>query len=359
MVSNIDSRISGKPIFFERNRVYRVYKGGKLFHDFFNGEDPPEDGNEPEEWIASDVKALNNIQKTPRDGVSIIKRTNIYFDDLIAENRKSILGDRDSLGILVKVLDSGIRLPVQAHPDKAFSRQHFSSDYGKAEAWVVLATRENACLYMGFKNAVTPEEFRAVCERSETDKDCIEPFLNRVPAAVGDVFFIPAGLVHAIGYGCLILEIQEPTDFTIQPEAWCGDYHLNEYEKYLGLSADIAFKCFDFNLYGEKAIKKARKNPATLYNKDGIEIQELISSQDTDCFGLKRYILCNGMQSRLLAPAIYIVTAGNGCLNMETDIYELSRGDYFLLPDCVNGECSVEGSLEIVQCIPPQQENSK
>ena len=119
-----NSTLARKPIFFERNRVYRVYKGGKLFHDFFDGQDPPEDSNEPEEWLASDVKALNKVIKTPKDGVSKVAGTDIYFDDLIKDNKKLILGERESLGILVKLLDSGIRLPVQAHPDKPFSRKH-------------------------------------------------------------------------------------------------------------------------------------------------------------------------------------------------------------------------------------------
>ena len=359
MSTNVDSEFARKPIFFERNRVYRVYKGGKLFYDFFDGSDPPEDSNEPEEWIASDVKALNKVQKTPRDGISKIKGSDVFFDDLIAENRELILGDRNSLGILVKMLDSGIRLPVQAHPDKAFSRQYFSSEYGKAEAWIVLATRENASVYMGFKDLIEPADFIEVCNRSETEKDCIEPLLNRIPVAAGDVFFISAGLVHAIGYGCLILEIQEPTDFTIQPEAWCGDYQLNEYEKFLGLPADIAFKCFDYDLYGENAVNKGKKIPETHFINNGVTVHELITARDTDCFGLKRYILTDGILSELYAPAIYIVTAGNGCLCAGINEYQLTRGDYFFLPYCINGDCTVKGDLEIVQCLPPKVESKR
>ena len=353
MSANMALKLARSPIFFERNRVYRIYKGGKLFHDFFGGQDPQKDSNEPEEWVASSVKALNKVQNSPRDGVSVIKGTDIYFDDFIADNHKLILGERESLGILVKLLDSGMRLPIQVHPDKEFSRKHFSSEYGKSEAWIVLATRENACLCMGFKNHIDSDDFKAACMRSETDRDCVEPLLNKISVEPGDVFFIPAGLVHAIGYGCLILEVQEPTDFTIQTEAWCGDYKVSDYEKYLGLPIDTAFGCFDFKLYGESALRKAKKTPETRSEDDGVTVQELITKQDTDCFSIKRYTLTDGVLSGLYAPAIYVVTAGDGVLCLGTDEYNLTCGDYFLLPDCISGECLIKGTIEVVQCIPP------
>ncbi len=59
------------PLFFERNRVFRVYEGGKLFHDFFG--DEAVDGNFPEEWIASAVRALNKEVRTPDEGLSKIR----------------------------------------------------------------------------------------------------------------------------------------------------------------------------------------------------------------------------------------------------------------------------------------------
>ena len=209
-----------KPVFFERNRVSRVYTGGKLFHGFFG--DAEEDGFQPEEWIASSVRALNRDNGDALEGLSVVEGTGILFSDLIAAERERMIGGRDSLGVLVKILDSAIRLPVQAHPDKPFSEMYFHSRYGKAEAWVVLATRENAKIHFGFKERMTKERFLEAIEQSETDKCAMEHLLNEIPAEPGDVYFIPLKAVHAIGRGCLILEVQEPTDFTIQPEAWSG-----------------------------------------------------------------------------------------------------------------------------------------
>ena len=72
-----------QPIFFERNRVRRVYFGGMLFSEFFG--DDPEDGFFPEEWIASSVKAINKEMLTEKDGISKIKGENCYFDELLAK----------------------------------------------------------------------------------------------------------------------------------------------------------------------------------------------------------------------------------------------------------------------------------
>ena len=71
---------------------------------------------------------------------------------------------------------------------------------------------------------MTKEAFTTYIERSQKDKTVMDTVLNRIPIKPGDVFLIPSRCVHAIGAGCLILEVQEPTDFTISPEYWCGDY---------------------------------------------------------------------------------------------------------------------------------------
>lgn len=99
-----------RPVFFDRNRVYRVYLGGKLFHDFLG--DAPEDGFYPEEWVASTVHAMNAVSKGPFEGISMIEGTDLPFTKLLEEHRKDCLGSRKTLGVLVKYLDSAIRLPM-------------------------------------------------------------------------------------------------------------------------------------------------------------------------------------------------------------------------------------------------------
>lgn len=153
-----------EPIFFERNRVGRVYTGGKLFSGLFG--DEPIDNYEPEEWIASGVKALNKDSKSPKEGISKIKDSELYFDELLQKYPTELLGNNDKLRILVKALDSAIRLPAQAHPDKEFSRKYFNSSYGKTECWIILDTRPDAKIFFGFKEGVTKEAFQEAIDQS-------------------------------------------------------------------------------------------------------------------------------------------------------------------------------------------------
>ena len=345
-------RIASNPVFFERNRVFRVYTGGKLFHEFFG--DPARDNNLPEEWVASSVKAMNKNENDPHEGISRVAGESIYLDELMKAQKERMTGDLKSFDVLVKVLDSAIRLPVQAHPDKNFSRRYFHSEFGKTEAWLVLATREDAKLYFGFRDGVSEAEFIAAIEASEHDKSAMEKLLNEIPAKAGDLYLIPAGAAHAIGYGCLILEIQEPTDFTIQPEAWCGDYHLSEFEKYLGIAPEISLECFDYSISGECALRLGKKTPRVSYEDKALTKEQLIGSEDTSCFLLNRYRIRSEWKE-LTMPAIYIVTDGFGECKREGYSHSLQKGDYFFLPAAAGGtRIETAGGLELVECLPPR-----
>lgn len=343
------------PIFFEKNRVGRVYTGGALFADFFG--DDSTDGFEPEEWVASSVKAINKVSKGEKEGVSQIRGTDVYFDELLREYASDLLGDRTEFGVLTKVLDSAIRLPVQAHPDKAFSRKHFNSDYGKAESWIVLGCREGACLYFGFNKPYTAEEFKSAVAASLDDKQAMERLLNKIPVQPGDVFFVPAKMAHAIGRGCLILEVQEPTDFTIQPEYYCGDYRLNDQEMYIGLDADTAIDVFDFSVWGDEAIAKGRKRPKVLYEKDGVTAEALITYEDTPCFAVERYSVRESRVVLNQKPAVYMITEGEGTVLSNGKEQAVCRGDYFFLPhSAYETKLKTQGSVTVVACLPPVQD---
>lgn len=333
------------PIFFEKNRVARVYTGGKLLGDFLG--DGSSDGFYPEEWIASAVRAINKDSDDPKEGVSKPIGSDLYFDELLMHNKYEMLGPQGKLRILVKYLDSAIRLPAQAHPDKEFSRAHFHSEYGKTESWIILGTRENAKIFFGFKDGVDEKAFRQAIADSEFDKDAMEKLMKSISPKVGDVFLVPAKTVHAIGAGCLILEVQEPTDFTIQPERWCGDYKLSDDEMYLGLAPDDAVKCFGF---GEQP--SAKVEPKTVYEEKGVTVECLIDRTLTPCFVINR-IKCDGGSYTMNVKdsyAVYIVTAGEGEIIGEDYRHSLRQGDYFFLPYASMGQFAVQGALEIVEC---------
>ena len=171
-----------RPIFFENNRVFRVYLGGKGFEGFLPD---ATDGIFPEEWVASKVKAINPRYFGPRDGVSVVKGTDVFLDDLLAEYPQEMLGGK-KYDCLVKFLDSAIRLPVQVHPTPDFSQKHFGSEYGKTEAWLVIATRENPKLYFGFNQKIDKKTLSELEERSEREKDVMTSVLTCVTPKVGD-----------------------------------------------------------------------------------------------------------------------------------------------------------------------------
>ena len=334
-----------EPIFFERNRVGRVYSGGKLFNGFFG--DEAKDGFLPEEWIASSVKALNKEMASKREGVSKIRGSEMYFDELLNKYPAQMLGSSEKMRILVKILDSAVRLPAQAHPDKAFSRKHFNSEYGKTESWIVLDTRPDAKIYFGFKDGVDKEKFSEAIDLSETDKDAMERLMEYSAPKVGDVFLVPAKTVHAIGAGCLILEVQEPTDFTIQPEHWCDEYKLNEQEMYIGLSKEAALDCFEFTKAPD-----ARLKPIIVADENGVKIENIIKPSDTDCFIINRITL-NGGEYRIDindSYGVYIVTGGEGEITGDNYSEKIKKGDYFFMPACLMDKFFVKGNLEIVEC---------
>jgi mannose-6-phosphate isomerase len=114
----------------------------------------------------------------------------------------------DYFPLLIKLIDAKGDLSVQVHPSDAYALEH-EGEYGKTEMWYVLDCDEGAALYYGFTRDITREEYEtAIKDGKLTD------ILNRVDVKRGDVFFIPAGTVHAIGAGILICEIQQNSNTT-------------------------------------------------------------------------------------------------------------------------------------------------
>ena len=113
------------------------------------------------------------------------------------------------LPILIKFIDAKMDLSVQVHPDDEYAREHEDGSLGKTEMWYVLDAQKGAELVYGFRHDMDKgllyDSLRA---------GTVEKYLQRVPVQKDDVFFIPAGKVHAIGAGALIAEIQESSNLT-------------------------------------------------------------------------------------------------------------------------------------------------
>ena len=116
--------------------------------------------------------------------------------------------------ILVKLIDARDKLSLQVHPDDAYAQAHHQSP-GKTEMWYVLDAEPGASLICGFERDMTTEEFAAHIQNGTADKA-----VAHFPVKAGDVFFIPAGTVHAIGAGILIAEVQQNSDITYRVWDW-------------------------------------------------------------------------------------------------------------------------------------------
>ena len=194
-------------------------------------------------------------------------------------------------------------------------------------------------------------------EKSENDKEIMASVCQSVDVEIGDLFIIPAGLIHAIGAGCTVIEVQEPTDFTIQPERWCGDKHLNYQEEFLSLDKDTAMSCFDFDLINEVAISKAVIKPETLITKEGYTKESLITYRHTTCFSENRHTVEKSEFTLDWAPAVYIVLEGEGELIGKDYNHKLVRGDYFFLPYTCEGKIKArsDSKLVLIECLPSMQ----
>jgi len=113
------------------------------------------------------------------------------------------------LPILIKFIDAKSDLSVQVHPDDDYAREHENGSLGKSEMWYVLGAKKGACLIYGFRHDMDKQTLK-----KSLDEGTVEKYLQRIPVKKDDVFYIPAGQVHAIGAGALIAEIQESSNLT-------------------------------------------------------------------------------------------------------------------------------------------------
>ncbi|MDD3155007.1 MAG: hypothetical protein PHS41_09070, partial [Victivallaceae bacterium] len=337
---------SNELIFFRPNRVWRCYLGGKLL-DEMHGKMPGSDTLYPEDWLGSTTRASNGEhQSSPDEGLAKLPDGEL-FTDLLARQGKQLLGeDKRDLGVLCKFLDSAVRLPIQCHPDKPFAKTFFHSDHGKTESWFILETRkidgEEPYLLMGFNDRATPERFASAVARQ--DLPAILAMMNKVPVSRGDSFLIPGRFPHAIGPGVLMLEVQEPSDWVIQPEEKIGDVTLSHTDMWSILDEKTGLACFDYTAYTpETAAARCRLRP----RGDGF-CKMLVGPSDTDCFCVERLNLAE-RKFAVITPGSWrlsIVTEGNGIVKTSSGQVEVHRGEVFLIPHGI-GEVRFEAQTNL------------
>lgn len=136
----------------------------------------------------------------------------VYMGDLVGDSVFGIHGT--SLPILVKLIDSTTPLSIQVHPGDQDARGERQGG-GKSELWYVMAADPGAQIHVGFNRDLDAPGFLRELERKT-----LSQVLNAEPAVPGDVFYIPAGRIHAIGGGVTLCEIQQPADTTYRVYDW-------------------------------------------------------------------------------------------------------------------------------------------
>jgi mannose-6-phosphate isomerase len=346
----------GAPLRLADNRVYRFYEGGMAL-DGFVGRTAPRDGDHPEDWVGSLTRA-NNPGGDPDEGIgsAVVDGRAIRLDVLLGGLEDLAFGAAHvrafgtSPGLLVKLLDAGVRLPIHCHPTRAFARARFGSFFGKTEAWIVVGTRDDdAHVLLGFREGTTKDDFRRHLERQDVED--LAASLHRVPARAGDVFYVRAGLPHAIGQGVFLVELQEPTDFSIVAE-WSG-FPIAPADAHLGIGWDAAFEAFDFTGWSEDALVRTFRHAPRVLRDDAAAREEALFAPEAH-----PYFAATRLEVRAEARVdagfyVGIVTRGHGVVAGAFGERTVRAGDRFLVTAAV-GEHTLRGpGLEVLRCLPP------
>jgi Phosphomannose isomerase len=330
------------------NRVYRSYKGGEHFNQFF-GTTEQFENTFPEEWIASTVTANNPGRIVKNEGLSKTLDGKLLID-LISENPKAMLGAKqverfgERMSILVKLLDCAERLVIQVHPTIEFAKKHFHSAFGKTECWYFLKTQEAASVYIGFQKGITRETWVNCFEKQDTE--AMLHLMHQIPVKQGDVLFVEGGVPHAIGSGCFLLELQEPTDLMVIPERVTPSGRLLPEEKlHGGLGFQTMFDCFSYEGVSKEQIIEICKVPAI---KRTDNVTELVGKNTTDQFQMLELSVAGNMQYSFFdSYAIAIIMEGTGTIGGVST----KQGDrLFLSAD--SGNMLWSGTFRALVCLP-------
>ena len=289
-----------------------------------------------ESWELSAVPGHESVVKGGEDdGLTLSQLVQRYGADLVGEDVYRRYGD--CFPLLIKLIDAKRDLSIQVHPDDAMAQRRHGS-FGKNEMWYILDADEGATIATGFKRPITPEEFdRHLAEGTILD------VVNRDASHPGDVFYIPAGMIHAIGAGNLLAEVQQSSDITYR--VW--DYNRRDAAGNLReLHTSQAREALDYN---------ALDGQVTLPEPSLIGSTELLT---TRYFSLTHYIVDKGL--RLEIPQSHSFLALT-CIQGESLIEAeglpsstIKQGETVLIPACAHWVVFTGSARLLVTTVPSE-----
>ncbi len=276
-----------------------------------------------ESWELSGVKGNESIVADgPLEGKTIAELVREYKGDLVGKHVYENTGDEFPL--LIKFIDALSDLSIQVHPNDELAAKRHNGSKGKTEMWYVVDAEPGAHLLAGLTKQITPDEYAArVADGTITD------VLARHDVHPGDVFFLPAGRIHAICGGCFIAEIQQTSDIT---------YRIYDYGR-LGLDGkprevhtELAKDAIDYKVYD---------NYRTEYTPVQNEEVEVVSCQyfTTSIYDLTLPYAKD--LSELDSFLVVMCLSGRGTLEVDGDEITVHQGETVLVPASADDICFV------------------
>lgn len=293
--------------------------------------------------------------QTPGLGISRLP-DGTTLDDLLRSAPVALVGRvAASTGLLVKLLDSGERLPVHCHPSREFASRVLGSRYGKAEAWVVLDAKPNAKgeppkIWLGWREGVSEAELATWILRQ--DAAMLEA-MSSTEVRTGDVWYVPPGVPHSIGAGIFLVELQEPTDYSIVAE-WSG-FPIDPSDAHLRVGWDVMLEAFDRRPMTDTRFRGLRQSPAVTQHFGDLHQTELIGPQGSRFFRADRLaVMGEAPWPYRDAFAIGIVVAGSGSARGRDSDIALARGVTFAVPAAAASHTVIlsDDALDIISCTP-------
>jgi mannose-6-phosphate isomerase len=282
------------PLTFHPIYKERIW-GGRRLQDLLGRQLPP--GLIGESWdVAAHSNGTSVVAEGPLAGRSLTELVNDYGEDLAGGAR---------FPLLLKLIDAAQDLSVQVHPDDAYVKNYTNELWGKSEMWYIVHSEPGAWIVWGLRSGVTKKEFaRAVKQGGTAILDC----LNKVRVKAGELYPISAGLVHALGAGIVVAEIQQNSDTTFRVYDWD---RLDDSGQSRELHVEQALDTIDFSpevLDPAYQLSRCREHfqMNVLENPQGYAVNSHTGFQILTSFGAHADIMWAGGTTRL-AP-------GQSCL---------------------------------------------
>lgn len=269
-----------------------------------------------EVWVLSGVEGgQTEIANGFLEGNELNELVEIYMGELVGDSIYQKFGNE--FPILIKFIDANDWLSVQVHPDDELAAKRHGN-LGKTEMWYILQAEKDSELISGFSKPVNKEEYMAHLENKT-----LKSIMNFEKVSAGDVFYMPAGRIHAIGPGILLAEIQQTSDLTYRIYDWD---RIDKAGMVRELHTDAALEALDFNVYDsyrttyeEKTNETANMVESPYFTTNIIHLTQPLS---------KDY-------SELDSFVIYVCPEGNFSLRTEDREIEVAMGEAVLIPASV------------------------